>query len=348
MGLVSSLRTALGYGPRPDALASPWTDVQLAQIVYSDVFGGIAPQPLSRLEAMGIPALAKARNLICSTIAKLPLRVLNAKGVLSDTDQPAWTYRTDSSVSPFLRMLWTLDDMLFHGACLWAVDRGSEGQILNAERVPWEWWTVTAEGAIAIHGEVVQNSLDVIYFPGPVEGLLEKDLSSLRAARSIAATVEKRVKSPIPVMEIHASGDGGNEPTPEEAKGLITSYNAARRDPEGATVFTPSSVTLISHGDKADSGFMVEGRNQVRLDVANMTGVPVALLDGSVSTASLTYSTQEGRRNEFVDYGLSIWMEAIAGRLSQDDVVPRGQHVEFDLSDFLTTTPSPTGLPEQD
>ena len=161
MGLVSSLRTALGYGPRPDALASPWTDVQLAQIVYSDVFGGIAPQPLSRLEAMGIPALAKARNLICSTIAKLPLRVLNAKGVLSDTDQPAWTYRTDSSVSPFLRMLWTLDDMLFHGACLWAVDRGSEGQILNAERVPWEWWTVTAEGAIAIHGEVVQNSLEL-------------------------------------------------------------------------------------------------------------------------------------------------------------------------------------------
>jgi phage portal protein BeeE len=122
----------------------------------------------------------------------------------------------------------------------------------------------------------------------------------------------------------------------------------ARRDPEGATVYTPSSVTLISHGDKTDSGFMVEGRNAVRLDVANMTGVPAALLDGSVSQSSLTYSTQEGRRNEFVDYGLSIWMNAVTGRLSADDVVARGLHVVFDQTQFLTTLPDPIGPKEQD
>jgi len=347
VGLVANLKTALGYGPKFDVLASPFSDAQLVQIVYQDIYGASAQLPLSRLEAMGIPAVAKARNLLAGTIAKLPLRVLNSTGILPDDQQPSWTYRTDSAVPPFLRMLWTVDDLLFYGSCLWMVDRGAEGAILNAERVPWEWWTTTPEGAIKVRNELVDAN-DVIYFPGPVEGLLEKDIETLRSAKTIGSTVAKRVKTPIPVMEIHATGDGGNEPTEAEAKALVAEYNKNRNDPDGATVYTPSSVTLISHGDKADAGFMVEGRNAVRLDVANITGVPASLLEGSVSSASLTYSTSEGKRNEFVDYGLSIWMEAITGRLSQDDVVNRGLHIEFDLTDFLTTTPSPTGLPEQD
>jgi hypothetical protein len=339
MGALQSIKTALGYGPRIDYLASPFSDTQLAQIVYSDIYGP-GSVSISRKMAMGIPSVSKARNLICATIARFPIKVANSDGILADADQPSWAYRTDTGVSPFLRMLWTLDDLLFYGHSLWSVTRGSENQILLAERVPYEWWAVTAEGAITIHGLPV-NAAEVLYIPGPIDGLLDKDLTSLRAAISIASTVEQRVKNPIPVMEIHQLE--GTDVEPAEAKGLVTDYNAARRDPEGATVFTPAAVELRPHGDQSDAGFMVEGRNAVRLDVANMTGVPAALLDGSVSQSSLTYSTQEGRRNEFVDYGLSIWIEAIIGRLSGDDVVNRGLHVILDQTDFLTTTPSPTG-----
>jgi hypothetical protein len=345
MGVMSNVKSAFGFGlPRPDYLASPFTEAQLQKIVYSDIFG-LANIPFTRGEAMSITAVSKARNLIAATIAKLPLVVQNKDGLLPPETQPSWTYRTDGSISPFMRMLWTIDDLLFYGRSLWEVTRGSDGFILTAERVPYEWWKVTAEGAITIH-DVPVSADAVLYFPGPIEGLLDKDAQSLRAAKTIAASVASRVQAPIPVMELHATGDDAI--SDEEAKALVTSYNAARRDPEGATVFTPAGIEMRPHGDKADSGFMVEGRNAVRLDVANMTGIPAALLDGTVTQSSLTYSTQEGRRNEFVDYGLSMWMEAIAGRLSADDVVPRGQSVVFDQTDFLTTIPSPTGPSKQD
>lgn len=345
MGVLSNLRSAFGNGvPRPDYLASPFSDTQLTQLVYSDLFGANVLS-ITRLQAMSIPALSKARNLIAGTIAKLPLKAQNKDGILADTLQPAWTYRTDGAISPFMRMLWTLDDLLFYGRSLWAITRGSDGFILDAERVPIEWWKVDTDGAILVH-DLPVNSAEIIYFPGPIEGLLDKDGASLRSAKSIAAAIETRVKSPIPAMEIHRTGEG--DVSLAEAEALVASYNKARRDPEGATVFTPASVELKPHGERADAGFMVEGRNQVRLDVANMTGVPVALLDGSTASASLTYSTQEGRRNEFVDFSLVIWMEAIAGRLSADDVVPRGQSIVFDQSDFLTTLPIPTGPQKQD
>jgi hypothetical protein len=263
--------------------------------------------------------------------------------VLADDLQPAWLYRTNGDLSPFMRMLWTLDDLLFYGSSLWQIERDGD-EIISAEWVPYSWWKAS-EGVISIN-EVPMDPSNLIYFPGPIEGVLDKDGSSLRSARSVAAAVESRTKSPIPVMELRVVGDA--EVTREELKELVAGYNEARRDPEGATVATPAGIELVAHGDKADSGFMVEGRNAVRLDIANLTGVPAALLDGSTATSSLTYSTQEGRRNEFVDYGLSIWMEAIAGRLSQDDVMPEGQHVVFDQTDFLTTIPSPTGPEKQD
>jgi phage portal protein BeeE len=343
MSVFTSIQAAFGYGtPRPDFLASPFTEGQLQKIVFSDVFG-TAYAPITRAEAMTVPALSKARNLICATIANLPLIVKDKDGVLAT--QPEWTYRTDGTVSPFMRMLWTLDDLLFYGRALWLVTRGAEGQVLDAERVPIEAWKVTHEGAILVNDEPV-DALDVVYFPAPIEGLLDKDASSLRSARSVAQAVEARVKSPIPVMELHATGI--EDVLPAEAKAIVTAYNTARRDPEGATVFTPASIEMKPHGDKADSGFMVEGRNAVRLDVANMTGVPVALLDGSTSTASLTYSTQEGRRNEFVDYSLVLWTQAILGRLSSDDIVAPGLHVEFDQTNFLTTIPALTGAPKED
>lgn len=345
MGIVTNLRTALGVKPRVDYLASPFTEGELAKIVWSDVFGANYA-PISRADAMSIPAMAKARQLICATIAKLPLKAAVGGDLLDDKKQPRWTYRTDGTLSPFARMIWTVDDLLFYGESLWQVDRGADTFPIRAERVPYEWWKVTPEGAITIH-DVVQNADDVLYFPGSVEGILDKDGTSLRSAKAIAAAVESRTKTPIPVMEIHGN-QIDDAPTTAEAKALVADYNKARRDPDGVTVYTPPNVELKPHGEKTDSGFMVEGRNAVRLDIANLTGVPAALLDGSVSTASLTYSTQEGRRNEFVDYGLSIWMETIAGRLSLDDVVPSGQRITFDQTDFLTTLPSPTGADVQD
>jgi len=344
MGIRSNVRAAFGRVPRPDYLASPFTEGQLQKLVWSELFG-LDNSPISRAEAMAIPAMAKARNLIAGTIAKLPLRAADINGVLVNEKQPRWTYRTDGQESPFLRMLWTVDDLVFSKRSLWEVTRGSDGLILTADHVRMSRWKTNGDGEILVDDELVEAD-SVIYFDGPTDALLDAHASTLRAARSIAAAVETRVKTPIPVMEIHDTGD--TEIEPDEAKKIVTDYNKARRDPDGATVWTPEGITLIAHGDKSDAGFMVEGRNQVRLDIANITGVPAALLDGTTSSASLTYSTQEGRRNEFVDFSLVIWMEAIAGRLSADDVVPRGQSVVFDQTDFLTTLPSPTGTPEQD
>ena len=51
---------------------------------------------------------------------------------------------------------------------------------------------------------------------------------------------------------------------------------------------------------------------------------------------------------EFVDFDLALYMTPITARLSQDDVVPAGNRVAFDLADFTGKAPSLTGPVRED
>lgn len=331
---------------QPTAIASPWAEGALNTVVWSDILGPDVTPPLTRSEAMTVPAVSRARNLIAATAMRCPIVAMGPGGRLADADQPTWMYRTDGTVSPQMRTVWTLDDMLFYGASLWAVTRGAEGQILTGERVPYEWWTVTPEGGILVHDKPV-NAREVLYFPSHTDPLLIAGATAIRSARSVGKSVERRAAAPIPVTELHQE-ESDVELSNTEAKELVKTYNAARRDPEGATVFTPSHIKLVTHGANADSGALTEARNAVRLDIANHTGVPASLLEGSSAGASLTYVTTEGKRSEFLEYGVLPWVETFVARLSMDDVLPRGQRAALDLDVLISSPQSATGAERLD
>lgn len=346
MGILQTLGLAPSAQLLPSNISSPWAEGSLSTVVWSEVFGEDIQRPLSRAEAMTVPAVSRARNLIATTIARLPMVAMRGDETLSDEQQPAWMYRTDGAVSPYMRNVWTIDDLMFYGAALWSVTRDSEGRITAADRVPFEWWSVTPDGAILIRDQAV-DARSVIYFPSHTDALLVAAKTTIETARSTALSVSRRASSPVPVMEIHHVDDNA-ELKRSEALELVKAYNAARRDPEGATVFTPAHVELKAHGANADSGALVEARNAARLDVANHSGIPASLLEGSSAGASLTYVTTEGKRSEFLEYGVMPWIETMQTRLSLDDVLPRGQRARFDLSELLATTPSATGAEVQD
>lgn len=337
-------RAATETSPNGQASApqirSPWSTGQLSRIVWADVFG-TESQPVTRREAMSVPAVAKARLLI-TALSSNPLRAY--KGDAEVSPQPGFLYRTNTQVHPTVRMLWTLDDLIFGGWSLWAVERGTRGAILDAVRVPPEMWSFDSNHRVLVNEQPVKAD-EVILFSGPHEGLLDIAARTIRAARALEEAWTNRVKQPIPLMELRQVLD--ETMTDEEIDDLLAAYVAARKDPDGAAMFVPYGIEAIPHGDVKHELF-VEARNAIRLDVGNFTGVPAALLDGSMTTASLTYSTVEGRRNEWLDTARAMWLAPIEARLSQDDVVPAGTHVAFDLSALLTLPPTGTGPTRED
>lgn len=357
MALFDTLRRLVvtrrgdGYGPTSPAwqgaaVATPGSvPGSLGRIILADIYGPELAIP-TREEAMKVSSIAKGRALVAGTLSRYPLVAYRRDARLPA--QPSWLSRTDTGQPPAWRMLWTIDDLIFHGRSLWTVRRGPSrssgpGPILDAVRVPFDEWELTEDLFVEVQGSRVDAD-EVIYFDGPQDALLDIASEDIQAARNMTRSWANRVKSPVPLVELHNTADV--ELTDDEISELTTSWDRARQN--GGTAYTPNNVEVNVHGE-TPTDLYVQGRNSSRIDFANYLNLPAGILDGSPSTASLTYSTREGQRSELVDLCLSYWTLPIAARLSMDDATPRGTRVDFDISWLATPTqPNTANPPSED
>ena len=285
-------------------IESPWSgENTLASVAFADVFGRPDQLLVTREMAMQVPAVAKARHLVCSTLAQAKF-----VGVRDGQDAaaPRWLTKMGGDIGPRTCMMALADDVLFYGWALVWTDRTATGEIETAQRVPKESWTFDAANNVIIGDGYTPTREEVILVVGPSEGLLITAARTIRGALDLDSQWQARVKNPVPVTELHVNDpsslyDGDDDEAVAARKALATSYATNRRDSDGGMVtVTPSSITLETHGETAVSLFE-NGRNAVTLDVARHTGIPASELDASQVSSSLKYSTVEAGRIDLVD-----------------------------------------------
>lgn len=348
------IRTALGIQRSAESvqaamlsappIASPFSDSTLTRLVFPD-FADVDRIPGTRAEAMAIPAAARARNLIVSTISRLDLRALRGATVLPDRDQPTWTYSTAGPTHPSIRLAWTVDDLIWHGWSLWSRTNNADGSLAAADRINFDRWYLNADGQVVVDG-LPQRAGDVILFPGLHEGVLQYGRTTVRDTSQLYRSVRQRLDNPVPNLELHQTE--GDDLTDEQIDKLIDRWAAARRGENGGVAYTNRVLELKERGVGADAQLMIEARNAAALDLARVIGVAAGRIDATAPKASLNYETTAGRNQEFVDFDLALYMTPITARLSMDDIVPRGQRVAFDLEPLTSLAPSPTGPNSQD
>lgn len=320
------------------AVASPWADSShLAPIIAEDIFG-LTVAPVTRKEAMTVPAVVRARDLLCETPATQPIKAYNNGTPVAN--QPTWLYRTDNGQSPRLRTVWTLDDLLFYGWSLWAVQRGADGFPTDAQRIPWERWQFNGHGQVEVMNTegkyVLPDPNTVVLIPGSREGLIDLAADSIRAYRNTENSWQTRVSAPMPTTELRYTGDA--DLTVEEMQDVRQTYINARKDVNGAVVVMPRDWELHSHSADA-LDFYESGRNAATVDIARFTRVSATMLDATNTNASaVTYQNNMASRHSFLDSSLRPFVLALEERLSADDMVPRGTSVQFDFTD-LTELP---------
>lgn len=319
-------------------IASPWADPDnLQRVMWEDVYGADTPVPMTRSVAMGIPAVARARHLICSHIAALPLTVWRGDKLLEP--QPLWTTRTDNELSTYHRNLWTVDDLFFSGWSLWRVVRGSADDVLAAGRIAIHRWRIEDDGRVLVDDKPVSAG-DVVLIPGGHEGILNfAGGAPLRQARNVEAAAAKAAENPSAYLDLHYTGE--RQLTDDEIDANIKRWITARRGASGGVGWSSKYLEVRELGSYGDH-LLVEGRNAEAVNVARLAGLPASMLDATTAGASLTYETTSGRNAQFLDQ-LKLYLDPIAARLSLDDVVPRGQSTRWDTGELRTLAPSATG-----
>lgn len=351
-GRVPTTQVAQALAPgRQVRLASPWSQGLTTSIMAADWFGA-TNLPVMREQAMRVPAVSAARNLICEGVAQGVLETWNLTSRLAR--QPAWLTRTDGDLPPARRLAWTVDDLLFSAFSLWGVARGAGGAILDAWRVPAESWDFDEDGSVLVDQRPAAAD-EVILFTGRDDGLLLNGNETIRRALDLSATVSARARNPVPttlLKETYEQGrtdgtdpmDLDDEGNPRnEVKDVVDSFLAARRDRDrGSITYVPYGIDVEAYGQDEVS-FYENARNFDTLEVARLTGVPAGMLDASGVAASLTYETTQSNRSILADR-IREWASLIECRLSMDDCTPRGTRVVLNLSN--TTGPN-TGLPAE-
>lgn len=347
--------------PRLQPQVESWTTSTLDAVVWADILGTDVA-PMSRADAMAVPAVARARHLTAGALAKLPLKTYRTD---VEVAAPYWAQGSDGQLgtltgaqcdlfgvarqSTWQRTLDTVDDHLFYGESLWLVtDLDLDGRPRRMIHVPWSRWELgpieALDGQI---GALDQNSepitLPWVYLPGPHEGILNFAQRTIRSAAALEITAADVARRPFR-LELHQTTD--IELTAAERAELVGAARSALADNNGV-LFTNAAIETVTHS--LDSGdLLIAGRNASALDIARDVSMPAAMLDATTAGASLEYATTVGRNQLWIDYGLSLYSDAFTARLSMDDILPAGQRTAFDMDSLTAPVTPPAGPPTTD
>ena len=322
---------------------TPTVDVAAANTPYNlqSAVGGLfyGAQTATREQAMSVPSVARARNIICSTIGSLPLETYN-HFTKEHLDPPRVIMQPDPRVAGSAIYAWIAEDLLFHGVAY--------GQVLDSyaasDNSRVRAWTRVAPDRVSYNLNANQTEItsymvdgmhvpatglnSLIVFSGLDEGVLNRAGRTIRAAQELEKAAELYAKEPVPTMVLKSNG---TNLTPERITKLLESWKVARNT--RATAFLNADVELNALGFDPQKLQLNEARQYLATEIARAVGIPASFL--SAETTSMTYSTTVMERKALIDFSLRNIITPIEQRLSAADFVPNGVEVRFDIDDFL-------------
>jgi hypothetical protein len=342
-GVVRAASRALDPTPPiGSGYASPWqNNDHLVGLTFDELFS-VDPdglnQPVSRAQAMSIGTVARARNVVCPTIGRLPLVVMNQAGPVV---APEYDFIRQPESSPdamrpgYLTYLWSVDAMKFYGRAWWVVTK-RYAETNRPQHFKWvpEWDARLDNGRLigTLSGEKFDQA-DVIRIDGPDEGVLNFATRELRMALRLDRAAAQVADNPVPALNLQEQPGVTQRLDSDEVDAVISKWRAARR--AGVTVgYTPSSLKPEVLGLQVEQ-LLIEGRKYGALQLTRVMNVPAWVADVAVEGSSLTYSNVASRSRELVDFGLMPYLSAIEARLSMDDILPRGVWCRYDLTELL-------------
>ena len=336
-------------------LGSPWAPThQLARVldglVLEEILGPDVHVPLARAEAMRVPAVKRARNIICGTVAQVPLRRYRGDQLLA---QQGWAASTGTVLSAAHRHAMTADDLLFYGWSCWSREPAADGrESLTMNRIPWGSWSADEVGRVLVdRGDgrhVLVDQRTVVLFPGLAEGILLDSSGTIRHAADLQRAAHTAARHPhayfalrqIDGTPLKASSE---DPTEITVESTLSTWRTARRSRDGGVGFIPRGLVAEEYGAFSEH-LLTEGRNAAAVDVARITNLPADLLDAA-GQGSLTYTNARDNDRRAIQQGVGLYLTAMQAVLSQDAVTPAGQSTRFDLADWLEDPTPDTAAP---
>lgn len=340
---VNILRRALytSVGPLKDWANWKW-------LLSSQNRAKVAVNPTT---AQSIPAFWRAINIVAEQIASLPVSVYNVdNGITSEnTTHPLWRVlkvRPNQKCSRFDFFETLVRQVFIFGACfIWPI-RDGRGAIVSFELLPLPYdFTQPGENLFYHfkHEKEVRTlrwdevlvikawSLDGLSGQSPIK-ILQDILGSAIAQIQYGASYFGN--------GTHLSGllIPDQPMTPAQFTQAKTAWESAGTGASsaGTTTMLPFGLKYQQLASNLTDADYIAARNLSVQDIANITGVPMDLLNSGDKAS--TYASAEERTRQFVLFTLRTWAKRIEDEFNSKLFSPREQrtmYVRFNLNSLL-------------
>jgi HK97 family phage portal protein len=303
------------------------------------LYNAIIPR-VSRHDAMSVPSVARARNLICGTVASIPLEYYKTSTgeVIAP---PRWIKQLSKSQPSFITIAWIVDSLLFYGVSyLLVTERYAEdGRPASFEWVANTRVTFTTD-LYGIH--VTQYYIDaspvdmndIVTIQGFDEGVLDRSGRTIQAAIDVDRAAAQNSANPQPAGFLKNSGA---DLPPNEVAGLIAAWKRARQNNSTAYLTSTLDYSPVSFSPK--DMMYNEAVQNLSTQIARAMNVPAYYLSADQNT-TMTYANVQDERKQFYALSIEPYLQAIQARLSMDDISTSGHEVRFAVFDtFLKNDP---------
>tara|TARA_R110000868_G_scaffold187255_1_gene429763 strand:- start:12204 stop:13265 length:1062 start_codon:yes stop_codon:yes gene_type:complete len=309
----------------------------------NNLYNVVQPVYVTRAEAMAVPSIARARNLVCGTIGTLPLH-LYRKSTEQELENPKWLDQPDYRQPGAVTYTYLADSLFFFGVAYLEVTetyvldgRPARFAFVSNDRVSVQ----LNENNTLVRQYTVDNKVrpmsgvgSLITFQGLDEGILNRGGRTIRAALDLEKASAIAASTPIPSGYLQSSGADLPE---EQISGLLSAWKQARL--QRSTAFLSASLKYEATSFSPKDMMYNEASQFLSTQIARLCNVPAYLLSSDMNN-SLTYSNVLDERKQFVDMSLRPIISALEGRLSMDDITNSQNYVKFNLNEsFLRTDP---------
>ena len=298
----------------------------------------------ARNRAMSVPTISRARDLMASVIGCMNLKMYTEMWNGQEMEKMplaprTWLRRIDPAVPNSFTLSWLFDDLFHFGrGFFYITSRTADGYPASFTRLPAAMvqtldqagpvWFAPSKQITFQGGQL--NPDDVVQFLSPIQGIVYMSEQSVATALKLEAARYRNASSAIPAGVLRQTG--GEPLSAQELADLAAAFNAARATNQTAALneFVTYTETLTS----PDKMLLIDSSIYQSLEMARLCNVPGYLC--GISVGGYSYVSNEGARLDLWSFGVKPYAECISSTLSQNNVLPAGTYVEFDVQKYLS------------
>jgi len=285
-----------------------------------------------RQDAASVPTIARSRNLICSTIASIPLETYD-KATGEELPNMPWVDQPDKRQPREVTIAWLCDSLFYYGVGYLKVEeiyqddnRPARFSWVQNDRVTVKYSANNTEvDYYMINNVRVPDSGvgSLVTFQAMDQGLLLRNQTTIRAAIDIEKAAAISAQTPMATTVI--TNNGADLPD-AQVQGILNAWKMARQNK--STAYLTSTLSAQNLGFSPKDMMYNDAKAYLALELARACNIPANMVDAEMIRTN-TYQNVLDQRKEFAAYSLMPFINAIQCRLSMDDLTPRGQEIRF-------------------